>query len=177
MNLRQRLHEFAPRVLAQLEHPALIWAKPLLVSRRLLAFTRRGTAMGVAIGMLAGAIPGPLQVITALALCLALRANVVAAVVATLYSNPFTIVPIYFVAYALGCLLIPGEQAMPTLSGFSELSPGNWMMDFTVWAKTLGLPLLVGLPTLAIVLAISSYWAVQCGWRRNVMAQWRLRGR
>ncbi len=175
MKIKHWMQKTAPQVLAQLDHPALAWAKPMMVSRRLLAFTRRGTARGVAIGFLAGAIPGPLQVISALGLCVLFRANVAAAVIATCYSNPFTIVPIYWVAHALGRAIIPGDDAAPTLAGFSKLSEGGWIADFTIWASALGKPLFVGLPVLAISLAVASYFLTQCVWAQAARKRARAR--
>jgi uncharacterized protein len=175
MRIKRWLRNTAPQVLAQLNHPALAWAKPMIVSRRLFAFTRRGVARGVAIGLIAGAIPGPLQVLSGLGLCVALRANVVAAVMATCYTNPFTIVPIYWLAHALGRAVIPGDDAAPTLVGFAQLSEGGWMADFGVWVATLGKPLIVGLPLLAVGLAVAGYFVTQCMWTRDVRA--RVRGR
>jgi uncharacterized protein len=173
MQIKAWLRKTAPQVLAQLDHPALAWAKPMIVSRRLFAFSRRGTARGVAIGFLAGAIPGPLQVISSLGLCILFRANVAAAVVATCYSNPFTIVPIYWVAHALGRAVIPGDDPAPTLAGFSQLSEGGWIADFSVWVSTLGKPLIVGLPLLAITLSVTGYFVTQCIWSRGARARLR----
>jgi uncharacterized protein len=167
MPLVKKLRAFEPTVMAQLEHPALAWAKPWVVKRRLLQFSVRSTALGVAFGFLAGAIPGPLQVITALLLCLVFRANVIAAVVASAWTNPLTIAPIYLAAHAVGRFVLPGEYPVPTLNGFSELSEGGWISDLGVWATQLGTPLLVGLPILAATLAVLGYFAVVCVWRKS----------
>ncbi len=151
-------------MLAQLAHPALAWARPWVIKRRLLRFTTHGTALGVAFGFLAGAIPGPLQVISALVLCLLFRANVVAAVAVSFWTNPLSIVPIYLLAHAIGRAVIPGENALPSVAGFGLLSSGGWFSDFAVWAGQLGQPLLVGLPILAVALALAGYVLVRILW-------------
>jgi uncharacterized protein len=161
MKLAERLAAFEPTVLAQLEHPALRWARPLIVRRNLLGASAHAMALGAALGILAGAIPGPLQVISALGLCLSLRANVVAAVAASFWTNPLTIVPIYGLAHTIGRVLVPGEFPPVSLQGFSALSPGGWFADIVVWVERLGTPLLVGLPVLTCVLALAAYFTVR----------------
>ena len=65
---------------------------------------RRSVAGGVAVGMFAGLIPGsnPVQFSAAALLAIGFRVNLPIAVIVTLYSNPFTIVPLYLVAFKLG---------------------------------------------------------------------------
>jgi hypothetical protein len=165
MSIVNRLRTFEPKVLAQLEHPALVWAKPWILKRRLLQFSLQSTALGVAFGFVAGAIPGPLQVMTALILCLVFRANVVAAVAASLWTNPITIVPAYLIAHLIGRAVLPGDWPAPSFDGFSALSHGGWFSDLTVWATQLGKPLLVGLPILAVSLALLGYFSVRWMWQ------------
>ena len=63
---------------------------------------RRSVAGGVAIGMLCGMIPGPIQMFSAAILAVVLRVNLPVAMAATWYINPFTIVPLYYLAYKVG---------------------------------------------------------------------------
>src|SRR5438552_10491739 len=58
---------------------------------------RRSVAGGVAAGMFAGLVPGsnPVQFAVAALLAVAFRVNLPVAVAVTLYTNPFTIVPLY----------------------------------------------------------------------------------
>jgi uncharacterized protein len=166
MSLVKRLRAFEPTVLAQLEHPALAWAKPWIIKRRLLEFSLQSTALGVAIGCLAGAIPGPLQILSAVLVCLVFRANVIAAAVASIWTNPLTIVPAYLVAHFIGRSVLPGDWPVPTFAGFAQLSEGGWFKDLGVWAAQLGKPLLVGLPILACTLAVLGYLGVCLLWKR-----------
>ena len=167
MKLADRLRSFEPTVLAQLEHPALRWARPWIVRRNLLTATAHAVALGAALGILAGAIPGPLQVISALGLCLSFRANVVAAVAASFWTNPLTIAPIYLLAHTVGRLFLPGDTASASFAGFSALSSGAWLADLGVWVAQLGTPLLVGLPVLTGTLAFIAYFAVRALWARS----------
>jgi hypothetical protein len=63
---------------------------------------RRSAAGGVAVGLFCGLIPGPLQMLGAAIVCLVARVNLPVAFVSTLYTNPFTIVPLYLLAYEIG---------------------------------------------------------------------------
>ncbi|KAF0811697.1 hypothetical protein IGB42_03855 [Andreprevotia sp. IGB-42] len=138
---------------------------------------RRSVAGGVAVGMIGGMIPGPLQVITASCLSLACRVNLPVAVVATFYTNPLTIGPIYWVAFKLGSFVTghtgaDGVGAMPSWSG---ATPMQWVSQMCHWMLSLGVPLLIGLPLLAGILAVVGYTLVKLAWRLHVL--WLLRVR
>jgi len=126
---------------------------------------RRSVSGAVAIGLFAGLVPGPLQMLTALILAVPLRKNLPVALVVTLYTNPFTIVPLYVLAYAYGRLLLPGAHAP---------LPASFEME--TWLA-LGKPLAVGLVALACTLALHGYLAVQIAWRAWVVLAWRARAR
>jgi hypothetical protein len=57
-------------------------------------------------GACTGLLPGPPKRLSTLLLALCLKVNVPAALLATLYSNPLTILPLYFLAYSCGLLLL-----------------------------------------------------------------------
>ena len=69
----------------------------LLAHHNLWHLHRRSVAGGVAVGMFAGLIPGsnPVQFTAAALLAIGFHVNLPIAVIVTLYSNPFTIVPLY----------------------------------------------------------------------------------
>ena len=69
---------------------------------------RRSVAGGVAAGLFAGLIPGsnPVQFTAGALLAVAFKVNLPLAVLVTLYSNPFTIVPLYWLAFKLGQLVL-----------------------------------------------------------------------
>ncbi|WP_035054283.1 DUF2062 domain-containing protein [Andreprevotia chitinilytica] len=139
---------------------------------------RRSIAGGVAVGMIGGLIPGPLQIITASLLALFFRVNLPVAVVTTFYTNPLTIGPLYWLAVKLGSFLtgLAGADKMPPMPGFFGYTLGEWLGAMWHWFTSLGMPLLVGLPTLAVLLAIAGYVLVQLGWRAHVLwSLWRRR--
>ena len=140
---------------------------------------RRSVAGGVAAGLFAGLIPGsnPVQFLAAALLAVGFRVNLPIAVGVTLYSNPLTIVPLYYAAFKLGQLaMLQGSGDLPSVAlalegkGFRE-----WIPAALEWLATAGKPLLVGLPLLAVVLAVVGYFAVDWMWRLHVMFEWRRR--
>lgn len=138
---------------------------------------RRSVPGAFAIGLFTGLIPGPLQMLGALLLSIPLKQNIPVALVTTFYTNPFTIVPIYIVAYKYGALLL-GRHGAAAKIVFFEMDWGDWagsahrMME---WAISLGKPLAVGLVALALTLAAVGYFAARIGWRLYVIAAWRAR--
>ena len=131
-------------------------------------------AGGVAVGMFCGLIPGPFQMIGAALMAVLFRVNLPVAMFATLYTNPFTIVPLYFVAYQLGAM-VTGQGHAVTATRFvvPDMDWSNWFTVMIDWIISLGKPFAVGLPLLAIILALLGYIVVRVGWRLWVMWQWR----
>jgi len=140
---------------------------------------RSSVAGGVAIGLFAGLIPGPLQMLGAALLAVPLRKNLPVALITTFYTNPFTIVPLYVIAYGYGRLLLGGSGKDHSIQPF-EFDWSNFldsMRGMLDWALALGKPLAVGLVALALTLAALGYVAVQVGWRVYVILAWRARCR
>lgn len=139
---------------------------------------RHSVSGAVAIGLFSGLVPGPLQMLTALLLAVPLKKNLPIALIVTLYTNPFTIVPLYLLAYAYGHFLLPGERGKPvTPFEFDWTNFGESMSGLGQWALSLGKPLAVGLVALGCTLALLGYLAVQVAWRAYVVAAWRARAR
>jgi len=152
------------------------WLKPfahLLKHPNLWHLHRRSVAGGVAIGLFCGLIPGPLQMLGAALLAVWLRVNLPVALLTTLYTNPFTILPLYALAYELGSW-VSGTPAHAILS-MPELHLHRWVGELWAWCQALGTPILIGLPLLAMLLAISGYALVRLAWRLIVVLRWRSR--
>ena len=140
---------------------------------------RRSVSGGFAIGLFAGLIPGPLQMLGAALLAIALRMNLPVALLTTLYTNPFTIVPLYLVAYQIGRLLIGSEHPAAEIQPFEMQWSNLWgsLVSLADWTLALGKPLAIGLVALALALAAAGWIAVQIGWRVYVVLAWRARRR
>ena len=164
---RVRSHRLARLFGSWLQHPNL-WH-----------LNRRSVAGAVAIGLFSGLVPGPLQMLTALLLAVPLRRNLPVALLVTFYTNPFTIVPLYLLAYGYGRLLLPGSTERGEVEPFSwDWSDfGGSLEALGAWMVGLGTPLAVGLPALGLTLAVLGYVAVDLAWRAYVVLWWRARKR
>lgn len=155
------------------------WLSPIrhwLQHPNLWHLNRHSVAGGVALGLFCGLIPGPLQMISAALLALWWRVNLPVALFTTLYTNPFTIVPLYLFAYEIGRWVSGatngGTHPVP---GFPEVYWHDWFTPVWGWLLQLGKPLLIGLPILALGLALLGYVAIRFAWRMVVVWRWRRR--
>jgi len=151
---------------------------PVLHHHNLWHLHRRSVAGGVAVGLFTGLFPGPVQMLSAAIGAIIFRVNLPVAVFTTLYTNPFTFVPLYFVAYKIGAFLTGHSNNMPDI-GAELKAEGflDWFPALFHWVVSLGKPLLIGVPILGGVLAVSGYFLVLGLWRLHVVMQWRRRAR
>jgi uncharacterized protein (DUF2062 family) len=129
----------------------------------------------VAAGLFCGLIPGPLQMLGAALCALIFRVNLPLAMVVTLYTNPLTIVPLYLVAYEIGRRLSGDDSHFnppPEIVNFDLIGWAQQMLD---WMLTAGKPLAIGLPTLALGLALIGYLGMKIAWRYYLIRAWRAR--
>ena len=134
---------------------------------------RRQAAVSVAVGLFCGLMPGPTQMISALMVAYFLRTNLPVAVFSTLYTNPLTYMPLYFLAYQIGARLLGTEAGAELV--FPEWQNGHFFADAWHWLLGAGKPLLVGVPTLGALLAVAGYFIVLGLWRLNTARQWQRR--
>jgi uncharacterized protein (DUF2062 family) len=136
-------------------------------------------AGGVAVGLFAGLVPGsnPVQFTAGALLALAFKVNLPLSVLVTLYSNPFTIVPLYYVAFKLGQLvMLQGGGELPSMpAGFGGAGLLERLPEAFHWLISVGKPLLIGIPLLAVALAALGYVVTDWAWRLGVIWQWRQR--
>jgi len=155
------------------------WLQPFartLLHPRLWHLNRHSAAGAVAAGLFCGLIPGPLQMLGAAICCVLFRVNLPLALVTTLYTNPFTIVPLYVVAATLGGVFLGnGGDAFAPPPDCDWHHPADCMQALSAWMVALGKPLMVGLPLLATLLAIGGYLVVQVAWRWHLRRAWRRR--
>ncbi len=155
------------------------WLAPFgstLLHPRLWHLNRHSAAGAIAIGLFCGLIPGPFQMLGAALGCMLLRVNLPLALFTTLYTNPFTIVPLYILAFSIGEALMGRGEA-----GFTP--PPEWpggdvlggLAALADWMVTLGRPLALGLVVLASSLAIGGYLLIRIAWRAHLIHQWRRR--
>lgn len=126
--------------------------------------------MGVAVGLFCGLIPGPLQVAGTIVACSLLRANIVAGVITTFYTNPLTIIPLYIAAFHIGDYMLPGDYMLQPF-GTAAVGTTEWFSAVYEWIQSLGWPLVVGLPVMGLWFAVNGYWLVNYLWLRPVAAR------
>ena len=175
--LRQLTQRMRPAIDKVAEHPFIRRWLPALRDPDLWHINRRSAARAVAIGLFCGLIPGPFQVIGSIGLCLWVRANFPLAIITTFYTNPFTIVPLYVVAYEMGKIFFPESPAMPHVALPDVANWSAWLPALFDWMKQLGKPLAVGLPLLALTLSLLGWTIVRVGWRLHAVWAWRRRAR
>lgn len=93
------------------------------------------------------------------------RVNLPVALLTTLYTNPFTILPLYVMAYELGSWVLGSGNAAPVAIHLPELQWNDWFFPLIHWMLSLGKAFAVGLPLLAVSLAVLGYLAVRLVWR------------
>ena len=176
---RKLFRKYQHKLDAVRSHPQLLRFGGWLQHPALWHLSRRSVSGAVAIGLFSGLVPGPLQMLTALLLAVPLKKNVPVALIVTFYTNPFTIVPLYLLAYAYGHFLLGMEGIVTQVQTFEMNWSDLWgsTRAFGAWLMSLGKPLAVGLPALAVTLAAIGYVAVEVAWRIYVKAAWRRRKR
>ena len=174
---RKLFRKYMPSVDKVREVKALSFFGDTLFHPALWHLNRRSAAGGVAVGMFCGLIPGPLQMLGAAIVCVIVRVNLPVALATTLYTNPFTIVPLYLLAYKIGSFVLGAGAARP------ENPPPDW--DWTSmmrsanalgeWMLGLGAPLALGVFLLACILAVAGYFIVRVAWNIHLRREWRQR--
>ncbi len=173
--MRKHLRKYLP------DHEAIRanrWLAPFentLLHPRLWHLNRHSAAGGVAAGLFCGLIPGPFQMLGAAICAVVFRVNLPLALLTTFYTNPFTIVPLYFAAYGLGHLVLGSEGNFVDPPEWGAAGLQAWLGALADWMAHLGKPLALGLVLLASLLAAAGYFLVRLAWRYYLVRAWRKR--
>lgn len=155
------------------------WLAPFgttLFHPRLWHLNRHSAAGAVAVGMFCGLIPGPFQMLGAALCCVVFRVNLPLALFTTLYTNPFTILPLYVAAFTIGeWILGPGAGHFTAPPEWGAGSLAGWLDALVAWVAGLGKPLFLGLVVLASGLSLAGYLLTRVAWRSYLIHQWRKR--
>jgi hypothetical protein len=168
---RKRLQAWSPSRERLETSRWLRWLAPSLGHPKLWSWSRRGVALGVALGVFFGLLIPLAQIPVTAAAAVVLRANLPAAAVSTLISNPVTFGPLYYAAYRLGSW-VTGEASLPREDPETERTPEP---DRTLWQRvtSLGKPLLVGLLIMASLCGLATYAIIDLLWRWRTGRRWR----
>lgn len=125
--------------------------------------------MGVALGIFFGLLVPVAQIPLAVGAAVVLRANVPAAAVSTLVTNPLTFGPLYYAAYKLGHWVYgaPARATPAILGEDAATAAGLPRQEIALWVRlrTVGKPLLLGLAIIATVMGLLSYALIAMAWR------------
>lgn len=127
---------------------------------RLWGIRRKNVVPAFAWGTFLACMPFPGQPLFAVVGSLSMRINIPVAVLVTFTSNPFTMGPLYFLAYRVGAHLL-GLEPEPFRMEFSF----EWVTTtfVNVWQ-----PLLLGCVLLGAVAALIAYIVLDVLWRESV---------
>lgn len=128
---------------------------------------RRSASRAVMIGLFCAFLPIPMQMLPAVILCIAARANLPLAIGCVWLTNPLTIGPVFYATYKIGAILLD----MPVHANTFHLSM-DWFIDrFSfIWK-----PLLLGSLLCGTGIAAIGYTLVDLLWRRHTLRRWRNR--
>lgn len=164
----ERFLKFLPKPEQLQQNPWLRWLGPRVFQPRVWHISRRGLAVGLAVGMFFGLLIPIAQAPVSAAVAVLLRANLPAAVVGTLVTNPVTFGPIYYGAWHLGSFLLgQGAGAVPSdvpVLPDKSVSVDGWWPWFIDWLSGVGKPLVLGLAVLAMLFGVLTYYAVSLFW-------------
>lgn len=175
--MRRHLRKLLPDRQTIRDNP---WLRPFearLLHPRLWHLNRHSAAGAVAAGLFCGLIPGPFQLLGAAVCAVVFRVNLALAVVTTFYTNPFTIVPLYIVAYEIGRIVTGDVTGFIVPPAFDGQRMSHWLQAMSAWVIGIGRPLGIGLAIMAPVLAVLGYLAVKAAWRVHLIMAWRGRHR
>lgn len=160
-------------------HRALRWLGPLLERDWLWHLNRRTVASGAALGVFFGLMIPVGQMPLAAAGAILLRANLPAAALGTLVSNPLTVGPIYWLAHLAGSAILgpagAGQSGSTSADGVGTVGVPATSADWIERIADIGAPLMVGLTLFAAGGALFVYLAVRVVWRLHVVWQRRRR--
>ena len=146
------------------------YARPFarwLGDSRLWSLQRRGITLAFGAGLAICFVPLPVHVPLALAVAALARVNVPVIVATVFVVNPLTAVPVYYLAYRVGCL------ALGTPTGeFAFSLSWDWLQHGLgpMWR-----PFLAGCVICAIAAAFLGWFLLEIAWRRHAIKKYRAR--
>jgi uncharacterized protein (DUF2062 family) len=162
---RQRLGKSLPSRDALSAHP---WLQPVasrLLDPQLWRLQHEAVARGVAVGIFWAFVIPFAQMVVAAAHCIWWRANVPAAALMTMITNPLTIGFWLWLAYQTGALVLGEQMGQAASIGVGATS---WLAEF-------GWPTVLGMGMFAIGGAALGYVGVKLVWRLRIWRRRRVR--
>lgn len=131
------------------------------------SLNRRSVTRAFAIGLFIACSPLPLHVFIAAFTAIALRINVPVAMATVFVNNPVTMVPLYFLAYWIGCQLLD-----LSIQPFTFQMSWDWVVRdlLPVWK-----PFLLGCLVLGLLASITGYIVLGVVWHLSLVIKYHQR--
>ncbi len=141
------------------------WSGPRAILRTVLMLddTPHSIALGTAIGMFIGMTPTVgIQMLLVMAFAFVtsrfLHFNRMAALITVYISNPITVLPIYWLDYQIGSMIVGGTLSYETLAGILEYnSIREWWATIVALFVEIGVPLVIGSLIVASIASAITY--------------------
>jgi hypothetical protein len=128
---------------------------------------RHSVSRAILLGVFWCMIPMPFQSVPAALTAIWFNANLPLTLVTLWISNPVTMPPLIYLAYAIGTLVLGRPEEAETF----QLS-WEWISERLI---EVGVPLYIGSLILGVTLSLASYLLIQYLWRRQVRHKWHKR--
>lgn len=144
----------------------------------LFVMKRHNFALGLAIGLGWGIIPLPIQVLFSLITSYIFKANIQAALLGTLITNPLTAPFFLALAYNVGKLFLDSSKIESIIFPDNYLIFSNfsgWWTEMQHCIQTMGEALLLGIPVTAVLVGVLTYFLTKWIWFWSVVIKRRQR--
>lgn len=136
---------------------------------------RRSVPRAVALGLGVGIIIPVMHTFVAALLAIPLRANVTITAAFTLFVNPLTIPPLYYLAYRTGLWELHADAAVMNPAAAKQAS--GELARLLFWVHEASGPIALGILTIAAAAAVAGYALTAVAWRMWLANKLRLRRR
>lgn len=176
------LRRYLPDPEQLIRHRSLRFLGQRLADPSLWHLNRRSAAGAMFWGLFCAMLPLPLQMLLAAALALLFRTHLALTVVMVWISNPLTLLPLAWLAYAIGSLLLgqpmlAGAEFRLLLGDISSLLASPLQDHSAVLARLSGhaRPFLLGTLGLSLLSGSLGYVLMRLYWRWHVLHAWEKR--
>jgi uncharacterized protein (DUF2062 family) len=140
---------------------------PLLSHPMYIALNRKSVVGATGVGVFVSMLPLPGHTVIAVLLALVLQVNLGVAALATWFNSPLTMLPVYYLEYRLGALLLRAPlQEWPASVSWEWL----WSEIFVVWR-----PLFLGAFISATLTGLVMFLGLNALWRWSAHRRYRRR--
>lgn len=169
--MKKKISRYLPTPESLKKHKGLKFLGTLLNDPNIWYINRRSISGGVAIGFFFAWNPIPIQFLCAAIAAVIFRKNLPVATVATLITNPLTMVPLFYFAYKLGVLLL-GQRLVAAQNSFELTFEWFFSQSASFWQ-----PFLLGCFILGCICSLVGYIGTRLLWRVFVVRRMQRRQR